>query len=32
MNIFLGQIGHFSSQINPFITNPDYNEQAVRYN
>ncbi len=26
-NRFLGQIGHFTTKINPVITNPDYNEQ-----
>ncbi len=26
-NIFLSQIGHFSAQINPVITNPGFNEQ-----
>jgi hypothetical protein len=26
-NTFLGQNGHFSTQINPVITTPGYNEQ-----
>ncbi len=28
-NSFWIQIGHFSAQINPFITNPSYNEQKM---
>ncbi len=26
-NRFLGEIGHFTTQINPVITNPGYNEE-----
>ncbi len=30
-NKFLSQIGNFTTQINPYITNPGYNEQQDRY-
>ncbi len=26
-NKFLGKIGHFTTQMNPVITKPEYNEQ-----
>jgi hypothetical protein len=26
-NIFLGEIGHFTTQMDPVITNPGYSEQ-----
>ncbi len=28
-NIILGQIGHFTTQIDPVITNPGYNERRL---